>query len=87
VISDLHALLNWAPAFFLNYKSNYADRLASNDYLDVPFGLFDVTARGYDGLEAPFPPLGYGLEFKPADTLPVVDARIAVDDRDFTLQT
>jgi hypothetical protein len=87
VISDLHALLNWDPAFFLNYKANYAVRLASNDYLDVPCGLFDVTVRGYDGLEAPFPPLGYGLEFKPADTLPVVDARIAVDDRDFTLQT
>lgn len=87
VISDLNALFDWDPAFFLDYKSNYAARLASNDYLDVPCGLFDVTVRGYDGLEAPFTPLGYGLEFKPADTLPVVDARIAVDDRDFTLQT
>lgn len=87
VISDLNALFDWDPAFFLDYKSNYAARLASNDYLDVPCGLSDVTVCGYDGLEAPFTPLGYGLEFKPADTLPVVDARIAVDDRDFTLQT
>lgn len=85
VISDLNALFDWDPAFFLNYKSNYAARLASNDYLDVPCGLFDVTVRGYDGLEVPFKPLGYGLEFKPADILRVVDERIAVGDRDFTL--
>jgi hypothetical protein len=87
VISDLHALLDWDPAFFLDYKSNYAARLASNDYLDVPCGLFNVTVRGYDGLEAPFNPLGYGLEFKPVDILPVVDERVAVDDRHFTLQS
>ncbi len=87
VISDLNALFDWDLAFFLDYKSNYAERLPSNDYLDVPCGLFDVTVRGYDGLEAPFKPLGYGLEFKRADILPVVDERIAVDDRDFTLQS
>ena len=87
VISDLDALFDWDPAFFLNYKSNYAARLASNDYLNVPCGLFDVTVRGYDGLEAAFKPLGYGLEFKPVDILPVVDERIAVDDRHFTLQS
>lgn len=84
VISDLNALFDWDSTFFLNYKSDYAARLASSDYLDVPCGLFDVTVRGYTGLEAPFNPLGYGLEFKPTDSLPGVDDRIAVDDRNFT---
>lgn len=87
VISDLSALCDWDPGFFLNYKSNYATRVASNDYLDVTCGLFDVTVRGYTGLEAPFSPLGYGLEFKPTDNLPGVDDKIAVDDRNFTLQS
>lgn len=87
VISDLTALFDWDLAFFLDYKSNFAARLPRNDYLDVPCGLFDVTVRGYDGLEAAFKPLGYGLEFKSVDILPVVDERIAVDDRHFTLQS
>ena len=87
VISDLSALCDWDPDFFLNYKSNYAARVASNDYLDVTCGLFSVTVRGYTGLEAPFNPLGYGLEFKPTDNLPGVDDKIAVDDCNFTLQS
>lgn len=87
VIADLNALFDWDPDFFMNYKANYPHRLASNDYLDVACGLFEVTVRGYTALEAPFHSLGYGLEFKATENLPRVDEEVAVDDRDFTLQS
>lgn len=87
VVSDLNTLFDLGPDFFMNYKTNYTHKLASNDYLDVACGLFEVTVRGYTALEDPFYSLGYGLQFKATESLPRVDEEIAVDDRDFTLQS
>lgn len=85
VVADLNALFDWDPDFFLNYKVNYESRLACNDYLDVPVGLYSVTIIGYEDLQSPLMPKGYGLTLHAVEVLPRLNPNSTVDDQDFTL--
>lgn len=85
VIADLNALFDWDADFFTNYLSHYGKKLASNDYLEVKPGLYDVSILGYsrdslDGLH-----LTYGLKFLPVLALPNMAENKAIDDFDFSL--
>lgn len=85
VVSDLNALMDWDRDFFTNYRRHYADKLASNDYLDVPNGLYSVTVNGYVGLQAPYAGLAYGLVLNKVPALPGLAAGASVDDRNYVL--
>jgi hypothetical protein len=85
VVADLNALFDWDPDFFLSYKFNYESRLACNDYLDVSIGLYSVTIIGYEGLQLPLMPKGYGLTLHPVEVLPRMSPASTVDDQNFTL--
>jgi hypothetical protein len=85
VVSDLSALLDWDRDFFTDYRRNYADKLASNDYLDAPNGLYSVTINGYVGLQAPYAGLAYGLVLHKVPALPGLAPDASVDDRSYVL--
>lgn len=85
VVSDLSALLDWDRDFFTNYRQHYAERLASNDYLDAPNGLYSVTVNGYVGLQVPYANLAYGLVLDKVLALPGLALEASVDDRSYVL--
>ena len=85
VVADLNALLDWDRAFFTDYRRRYAKKLASNDYLDAPNGLYSVTVNGYVGLQTPYADLAYGLVLHKVPALPGLALEASVDDRSYVL--
>lgn len=86
IVSDLNALFDWDADFFNNYLNNYENKLANNDYLNVPNGLYSMSISGYTGLKPPLAPLGYALEFKPVISLPKIFSESSIDDWNFSLE-
>ncbi|MCI3947931.1 hypothetical protein K0038_05044 [Pseudomonas syringae] len=85
IVSDLNALFDWDSSFFTNYKSNYEQKLPSNDYIEVISGLYDMTIKGCAELKPPYANLGYGIEMKEVSTLPEIDKFKSIDDQEFSL--
>ncbi|MEE4143145.1 hypothetical protein [Pseudomonas viridiflava] len=86
IVSDLYALLDWDPIFFCDYKKNYEKKLLNNDYIEISKGRYSLTISGYVGLEFPYGPLGYGIDFRLVDILPRVSETASVDEKNFVLE-
>jgi len=85
IVSDLNALMDWDKEFFLNYRENYASRMPSNDFLDIPAGLYELELRGYKGLKTSTSGLGYGVKVNPLEKFNSLNKSISIDDLDFEL--
>lgn len=85
VVADLNALMDWDSDFFIDYRSTCAESLGNNDYLDVLSGSYALSISGFKGLKGPFVSLGYELEFKPVESLPVLSSDATTDDWDFCI--
>ncbi|MFJ3371481.1 hypothetical protein [Pseudomonas sp. NPDC086251] len=85
VVADLNALMDWDSAFFIGYRNTYTESLGNNDYLDVLSGLYALSISGFKGLSGPFVSLGYELEFKLVESLPVLSSDATTDDWDFCI--
>jgi hypothetical protein len=85
VVADLNALMDWDSAFFIDYRNTSAESLGNNDYLDVLSGSYTLSISGFKGLSGPFVSLGYELEFKPVESLPLLSSDATTDDWDFCI--
>jgi hypothetical protein len=85
VVADLNALMDWDGVFFIDYRNTCAEGLGNNDYLDVLSGSYALSISGFKGLSGPFVSLGYELEFKPVESLPVLSSDATTDDWDFCI--
>ena len=70
VVADLHALTDWDPGFYLNYKARLPDRLGNNDYLDAPPGLYALSISGLLVLNEGVPGKVYDLGITAVESLP-----------------
>ncbi|SHM65730.1 hypothetical protein SAMN05216593_102198 [Pseudomonas asturiensis] len=72
MVADLHALTDWDPEFFLNYKARLPERLGNNDYLDILPGLYALSITGFSLLNEGLPRKVYELGITAVESLPVV---------------
>ncbi|WP_229631872.1 MULTISPECIES: hypothetical protein [Pseudomonas] len=85
IVSDLNALMDWDKEFFLSYRENYTSRMPSNDFLEIPTGLYELELRGYKGLKTSTSGLGYGLKVNSVKKFNSLNKSISIDDLDFEL--
>jgi hypothetical protein len=85
IVADLHALTDWDPEFFLNYKARLSDRLGNNDYLDVSPGLYALSITGFSELHEGFPLNVYELGINAVESLPVLSEEANFDQWDFRI--
>ncbi|MDU8357683.1 hypothetical protein [Pseudomonas syringae group sp. J309-1] len=85
IIADLHALTDWDPEFFLNYKARLSDRLGNSDYLDILPGLYALSITGLSELNEGFSRSVYELGITTVESLPVVRDEENFDQWDFRI--
>lgn len=86
IVADLHALTEWDPEFFLNYKSRLSERLGNNDYLDILPGLYALSITGLNELNDGYNRRVYELGITAVESLPVVRDEANVEQWDFTIE-
>ncbi|UFH51286.1 hypothetical protein [Pseudomonas sp. KNUC1026] len=86
LIADLHALMDWDPEFFLNYKARLSDRLGNNDYLDIEPGFYSLSITGFNQLGAELSQNVYQLGVTAVESLPAVPNGANFDRWDFRIE-
>ena len=86
IVADLHALTDWDPGFFLNYKARFSERLENNDYLDISPGLYALSVAGFSELNEGFPRRVYELGITAVESLPVMRDEANFHQWDFTIE-
>ncbi|GAB0062818.1 hypothetical protein IBA8401_38480 [Pseudomonas syringae] len=86
VVADLYALMDWDPAFFLNFKDQRALGLGNADYLEVSSGLYSMGFTGLVEANGDCTRLVYELSLDSVETLPVLHESACFGEWDFAIK-